>query len=129
MLIGRITAENEAIVPIEVHGSEGQKAHIDATIDTGYNGFLTLPRALIDELDLPSVGPARAALGDGNEVRMELFLAAVRWEDGLQDVLVLAAEGGVLLGMAMLLGCRLTLDVEAEGTVSIESLTQVRAVN
>jgi clan AA aspartic protease len=129
MLIGQITAENQAVVPIEVHASEGQKAHIDATIDTGYNGFLTLPRALIDELDLPSAGPARAALGDGNEVRMELFLAAVRWEDGLQDVLVLAAEGGVLLGMAMLLGCRLTMDVEADGTVSIESLTEVHAVN
>ena len=129
MLIGQITAENQAVVPIEVHGSEGQKAQLDATIDTGYNGFLTLPRALIEELELPSAGPARAALGDGNEVRMEVFLGAVQWQDGPKDVLVLAAEGEVLLGMAMLLGCRLTVDVEAEGAVSIESLTHIRAVN
>ena len=129
MLIGKVTAENQAVVPIEVHGYEGHKAHVDATVDTGYNGYLTLPRSLVDELDLPSAGPAQASLGDGNEVRMELFLAAVRWEERLQDVLVLAAEGGVLLGMAMLLGCRLTLDAEADGNVSIEPLTQVRAVN
>ena len=129
MLIGQITAENQAVVSVEVHGSEGKKAHVDATIDTGYNGFLTLPKALVEELGLPSVGPARASLGDGNEVGMELFLASVQWEEELQDVLVLAAEGGVLLGMAMLLGCRLMIDVETDGTVSIESLTQVRAVN
>ncbi len=129
MLKGQVTAENQAVVPIEVHGSEGLKAHVDATIDTGYNGFLTLPQTLIDELELQSAGPARAALGDGKEVRMELFLASVQWEDKLKDVLVLAAEGGILLGMAMLFGCRLTLDVEADGTVSIESLQQVRKVN
>ncbi len=129
MLIGQVTAVNQAVVPIEVRGSGGQRAHVEATIDTGYNGFLTLPRALVDELDLPSAGPARAALGDGNEVRMELFIAAVRWQEKSKDVLVLAAEGGVLLGMAMLLGCRLTLDVEADGMVSIESLVQIRGVN
>ncbi len=129
MLIGEVTAEHQAIVPIEVRGRGGQRAYVEATIDTGYNGFLTLPKALIDELDLLSAGPARAALGDGNEVRMELFIASVRWQEKLKDVLVLAAEGGILLGMAMLLGCRLTLDVEAGGMVAIESLAQARNVN
>ncbi len=129
MLIGQITAENQAVVSVEVYGSDEQRVRIDATIDTGYNGFLTLPKALIDELDLPSAGPARAALGDGNEVRMEIFLAVVQWQKEPKDVLVLAAEGGVLLGMAMLLGCRLILDVEADGVVAIESLKQIRALN
>lgn len=129
MLTGRVTAENEAVVPVEVHGSDGRSGRIEAAIDTGYNGFLTLTKGLIEELKLPAVGTARAALGDGNEVRLRLFRAAVRWEDGMRDVLVLEAEGGALVGMAMLLDCRLTLDVEEDGAVSIESLTAVRAVN
>ncbi len=78
---------------------------------------------MIRELDLTFVGTAGAALGDGNDVRMDLYVAAVRWEDQLRDVLVLEASGDVLLGMAMLDGCRLTMDVEENGAVLIEPLT------
>jgi len=49
------------------------------------------------DLALPFAGTARATLGDGNEVKMDLFLAGVVWEEEPCEVLVLAAEGGVLL--------------------------------
>lgn len=129
MLTGHVTAENEAIVRIQVVGPAGQICPVEAAIDTGYDGFLTLPVSLIHELDLPYVGTARATLGDGNQVRMTLFRAAVLWEEEPCEVLVLASEGGVLLGMALLTGSRVTLDVENNGTVTIESLAQVRSVN
>ena len=129
MLIGRVSAENEAVVHIEVLGPAGQVVPVEAAIDTGYDGFLTLPMSLIRDLDLPFKGTARATLGDGNEVRLDLFLAAVAWEEEPREVLVLAAEGGVLLGMAMLAGSRVTLDVEDEGAVTIESLAKVRRVH
>jgi len=129
MLTGHVTPDNEAVLPIEVIGADGQVVRIDAGIDTGYNGFLTLPKKLIEDLDLTFVGPARAALGDGREVRMDLFLASVQWEGGPKDVLVLESEGGTLVGMAMLDGCRVVLDVEEDGAVSIVSLADVRAMN
>ena len=134
MLTGRVTAEREAVVSIEVAprlspsgglGPEEQTVVVEAGIDTGYNGFLTLPRALIDELGLPYVGTAGAELGDGNKVRMDLFLGAVRWEGEAREVLVLEAPGGVLLGMAMLYGSRVTLEVEENGAVRIEPLIPV----
>jgi len=129
MLTGRVTSEREAVVPIEILDAEEHLIRFEATLDTGYDGFLTMPRSLIDELGLAFIGPARAALGDGKEVRMNLFLGAVRWDDGLRDALVLEAEGGILVGMAMLVGCRVSLDVEEDGVVSIESLDQIRPVN
>lgn len=128
MLSGYVTPDKEAVIPIEVLGVEG-RVQLEAGIDTGFNGFLTLPRTMIEELGLVFVGPARAALGDGNEVRMDLFLAAVQWEDGPRDVLVLESEGGTLVGMALLGGCRVTMDVEEDGSVSIESLANIRGVN
>jgi len=129
MLTGRVTADREALVVVEVHGDDDQVARIEATIDTGYDGFLTLPRTVVESLGLSYLGPARAALGDGNEVRMDVFIATVRWEGGPRDVLVLEAEGEVLVGMAMLVGSRLTIDVEEDGPVSILSLAEIRALN
>lgn len=129
MLTGRVTPEREAVVGIQVLGSAGRIASVEAGIDTGYDGFLTLPASLIRELDLPFAGSARAILGDGNEVSLDLFLASVLWADEPCEVLVLAAEGGVLLGMALLAGSRVTLDVEEDGVVMIESLAKIRGVH
>jgi clan AA aspartic protease len=98
-------------------------------IDTGYNGFLTLSKMAIEELDLSFVGPTRATLGDGNEVNMDLFLGVVQWEGGPRDVLVLETESGTLVGMALLSGYRVIMDVEEGGMISIESLAKIRGAN
>lgn len=129
MLTGHVTSDNEAILPVAVLGTADRVVQVEAAIDTGYNGFLTLPKAVIEELDLSFVGPTRAALGDGNEVSMDLFLGVVQWEGGPRDVLVLETEGGTLVGMALLGGYRVIMDVEEGGWVSIESLARIRGVH
>lgn len=128
MLTGRITAEREAVVRFQVLGPAGQATAVEAVIDTGFDGYLTLPAVLIRDLDLPFLGTT-ATLGDGNSVSMALHLASVAWEEEPGEVLVLAAEGGVLAGMALLAGNRVILDVEEDGAVTIESLATVRGVN
>jgi len=50
-------------------------------------------------------------------------------KEELCEVLVLAAEGGVLLGMALLAGSRVTLDVEDDGAVTIEALAKIRSIH
>ncbi len=127
--MGQVTADKEAVLPIELLGAEGRVLEIEAGIDTGFNGYLTLSRTAIQQLDLVFIGPARAALGDGNEVSMDLFLAAIRWEGAPRDILVLEAEGGTLVGMALLDGHRVIMDVEEGGAVSIESLLRIRGVH
>lgn len=120
MLTGHVTPEREAIVPVEVLGADGQVAELEATLDTGYNGYLTLPHAVVAELELPFAGTAKATLGDGQEVALDLFLAKLTWEDGHRNVLVLESEGGVLLGMAALSGSRVILEVVDDGRVMID---------
>jgi len=129
MLTGRVTSEKEAVVQIRVLGPAGQTALVEAAIDTGYDGFLTLPAPLIRDLSLPFAGTERVMLADGKEVSMDLYVGAVVWEEESSEVLVLGSEGGVLLGMSMLVGSRMTLDVEEDGVVTIESLATVRSVN
>lgn len=122
MIIGTVTANGEAIIRVLVRGPHGQEIEVDAAIDTGFNGFLTLPAQLITALALLFAGTTRAALGDGTEVQMDVFEATVLWDDQERVVSVLAAEGGALVGMSMLSGYRVILDVQDGGAVTIEAL-------
>ena len=60
MLTGRVTREKEALLSIEVLGPAGKGVLVEAMIDTGYNGYLTLPPSLVAELGLVFAGTALA---------------------------------------------------------------------
>jgi clan AA aspartic protease len=122
MITGLVTAEREAIIALTVRGFGGQEEPIEAVIDTGFNGFLTLPPPLISGLALPFAGVTRAELGDGSEVDIDVFAATVLWDSHERAVLILGAEGGPLLGMSLLSGYRVTLEVKDGGAVMIEAL-------
>ena len=49
---------------LSLQGPEGQAQDIEAVIDTGYSGFLTLPTALVTELGLPFAYIGRALLAN-----------------------------------------------------------------
>ena len=55
MIEGVVNAAYEAVVTLPVQGPAGQSREVEAVIDTGFNRFLTLPPALVAELDLPFV--------------------------------------------------------------------------
>ena len=52
MIHGVVSSRCEAILPIVVGNTNGKRQFIEAVIDTGFNGFLTLPSALIATLEL-----------------------------------------------------------------------------
>ena len=91
-------------------------------MDTGFNGFLTLSLPEIARLGFAYLGNMAAVLGDGSETLMDMFLGAVQWEGQLREGTVLAAEGTPLVGMALLAGSRLCLDLIEGGPVTIEPL-------
>lgn len=101
----------------------GRRRRITAVLDTGFTGFLTLPGHIVDELQLPSFGNQDVTLADGSETSMDMHLARVLWHEGREhEVLILRAEGGLLLGMELLHGNRVVLDVIEDGEVEIEPL-------
>lgn len=122
MLTGFVTPQREAVVRFLVRGAGAQQEMVEAVIDTGFNGFLTLPQSRISTLALAFAGTTRTTLADGNEVRMDVFEATVLWDDQTRHVTVLATQGDVLVGMAMLAGYRVILEVEDGGSVTIETL-------
>ncbi len=121
MITGVVTA-NAAVIAVQLVGTNGQTATLDAIVDTGFNGFLTLPLPEIARLGFAYQGNMEAVLGDGSETMMDMFLGAVRWEGQIREGTVLAAEGTPLVGMALLHGSRVTLDITDGGPVTIELL-------
>lgn len=122
MMTRIITSKREAVLRVIVRGVHGQELLIDAMIDTGFTGFLTLPTQLITTLAFVFTGTTRARLGDGREVRLDIFEGVVMWDNQERHVPVLAATREALIGMSMLSGYRVTLAVEDGGSVVVEAL-------
>ena len=123
MIKGMITPDREAILHLQVIGPTGQSQEFQATIDTGYNGYLTLNRQVVTALRLPFAGYRRATLADGSKVLLEAFLAQVMWHGSEREVVIAHTEGTPLIGMSLLYGSRLTLEILDEGEVTIEEVT------
>ena len=68
MIEGVANAAYEPVIALAVHGQSEQSRDIEAVVDTGFNGFLTLPTTLVSELGLPFVSIGRATLSDGSEI-------------------------------------------------------------
>ena len=122
MIQGIVTPEREAVIRLTVRGGpQGQEQEVEAVIDTGFNDYLTLPPYLVAALGLPFAAPTRATLADGSEVEMNYHRATVVWGGALRYVLVLACEGGSLVGMSLLYGHEMYVHVVDGGLVTIKA--------
>ena len=122
MMTGVVTANREATIRLVVAGPGQRQEAIEGVIDTAFNGFLTLPSRVVRALNLPFVGNRRAMLGDERSVVLDIYLATVMWNEEEREVLVLQAEGGPLIGMSLLYGYRVILNVVENGDVIIDTL-------
>ena len=98
---------------------DGIQAKAEFTIDTGYNGTLTLPLADCLALGLSRRGTRRSLLADGSQVRLEMYRLLVTWDGRDREVEILAVGQERLLGETMLEGYKLCLDY-GTNTLTIE---------
>ena len=102
MIQGVVNAAYEAVIPLTVQGPAGQTQDIDAVINTGFTGFLTLPSGVVVELGLPFINVSQATLADGSEVTLDVFRATVLWDGEPRYVRAYAADATPLAGMRLL---------------------------
>ncbi len=121
MISGWVNAFSEAIVRLPVSSPQGDYA-IEAVVDTGFNGHLTLPPDLIATLGLPFCRNGRAVLGDGNSITFDIHEAVILWDGRPRRIPVDVADTEPLLGMGLLYGHELNVEVIEGGTTLIRSL-------
>ena len=120
MIEGVVNAAYEPVVTVALQGPSGQTREIEAVIDTGFIGFLTLPPGLVSDLGLLFLTGNRATLADGSEVTFPSYGIVVLWDGQPVYTEADAADTTPLVGMRLLDGHDLSIEVESGGRVVIQ---------
>lgn len=95
---------------------------IECVVDTGFEGFLTLPSAAITELDLPYAARIDANLADSSSVSTNVYFATILWNGVERDIAVLGMGHRPLIGTALLADYHLSIDFYDGGTVILDDI-------
>ncbi len=120
MIQGAVNDAYEPIVRFAVQGPLGQSREIEAVVDTGYNGYLMLTPELVSDLGLPFVTASRAFLADGRETIFDVYGVTVLWDGQNRYVDAYVSDATPLVGMRLLHGHNLNIEVMNGGAVAIK---------
>jgi clan AA aspartic protease len=121
MITGAVKAD-EARISLTVRGRKGRAQLVEAVVDSGYTGTLTLPPALITLLGLRWQSTQRATLADGSTCVFQVYVGKVVWDSKVRRILVDEANADPLIGMRLLRGHELKMQVRYRGKVTIKRL-------
>ena len=119
MIQGVVNASNEAIVHLRVKGPGGVESDVDVIVDSGFTSSLTLPESMAIALGIARQSGGTAMLADGSARQFDICVAEVEWGGAWRTVLVYVLGDEPLLGMRLLAGHKLIIDVTPDGLVEV----------
>ena len=122
MIIGQVNSDYEPIIRVAIHDSNGKIYERDAVIDTGFDGWLSLPPDIINRLRLNWKRRGRALLSDGSESIFDIYEATVLWDEQLLTIPIDEADSDPLVGMSLMEGYELNIEVINGGIVRLVKL-------
>jgi clan AA aspartic protease len=125
MINGIVNADFEPIIPLSICGFDGKVYTQEAIVDTGFNGWLSLPPDLIAELNLEWKRRGRAVLGDGTECVFDVYEAVLVWDGNMLTIPIDEADSEPLVGMSLMEGYQLTVQVFEGGHVELSKVNAV----
>jgi clan AA aspartic protease len=121
MITGLVLA-GEGRIGLTIRGPRRRDQKIDGVVDTGYTASLSLPPAVIASLGLRWKSFGRGILADGSECLFDVYVAKVVWDGHERRVLVDEADSDPLVGMELLSGYELKMEVRSGGKLTIKRL-------
>jgi clan AA aspartic protease len=121
MITGAVISD-EARIRLIVRGWQGREQEVEAVIDSGFTGALTLPPVLITTLGLRWQSVDRATLADGSTCVFQVYVGKLLWDGKVRAMLVAEADVDPLVGMKLLRGHELRMQVRSRGKVTIKRL-------
>jgi clan AA aspartic protease len=119
MITGTVNSDFEPIISLSLRCADGEVFTQEAIVDTGFNGWLSLPPEAIAELNLRWKRRGRAILGDGSECVFNVYEATVIWDGEPRIIPVDEADSDPLVGMSLMQGYQLTIQVAEDGDVEL----------
>jgi predicted aspartyl protease len=126
MISGVVTGDRQAVIHLTVRGPAGQEQEIEAIIDTGFDGSLSLLPQLWSSLACP--GANMAVHFWQMAARAFLTSTKLQWigTGEARRIAVDEAETVPLIGMSLLEGYELTVQVQRGGNVTVRALSQAK---
>jgi clan AA aspartic protease len=121
MMKGFFTSDGEPALSVNVVGPT-RNLEVDAIIDTGFNGELTLSSNQIEALGLPEATVTEVTLADGRVRDVQLYDAKALLSGVAREVFVAEAPTTPLVGTGLLRGFSLYIEFQVQGTVQVEPL-------
>jgi clan AA aspartic protease len=125
MITGIVNPDFEPIIQLSICGSDGKVYTQDAIVDTGFNGWLSLPPDLISQLNLKWKRRGRAILGDGSECVFNVYEAVLVWDGSFLTIPIDEADSEPLVGMSLMEGYQLMVQVFEGGRVELSKVATV----
>lgn len=125
MIRGTVTGL-ESRVLLELQDRDKRYRTIEAVVDSGFDGWLSLPPALVADLSFRWKGYGVGMLADGGESRFDVFNATIQWHGRPRRISIYAIGAVPLIGMALLKGSEFNMQVRSRGKVTIKPLHRRR---
>ena len=120
MIIGIVNKDHEPVIRISVLDNNNQVYEWEAVIDTGFNGWLTLPHHFITTLGLSWQRLGTAILADGQQIFFDVYEATILWDGQPIVIPVDEAESEPLVGMLLMSDHELTVRCAVGGIVMLQ---------
>jgi clan AA aspartic protease len=121
MITGKFV-DKKIVLPVKFLLSSDTILSVDFVVDTGFNGYLTLPVGAVGAMNLPLFSTTITILADGTRAEIPTHVATIDWHDRELLVPVLAMGTKPLLGIGLLDRCRLVVEFTEDGSIELEKL-------
>ena len=115
----------EAWVEIAIADEAGILRPLEAVVDTGFTGWLTVPSNIMSDLGLIPAGSALSTMASGIETESVFCNAVVMWHENAVNVLVDIMDNVPLIGTDLLSDSRLIIDWWDGGEVVVVERTSL----
>lgn len=110
MLKGRVNRHGEPVVSIQLFLRDRPIKHT-AVIDTGFNGYLSVPRRLLTDSKWLAIGTEKFEIATGSVVEQEIYLGEINFDGQRGPVYCVVTEAqDILIGTKLLRGKSLVVN-------------------
>ena len=108
MILGKVNPQEEPEIPVTLIFN-GKRRREKAILDTGFNGYLSIPSSLVKGWYF--FGYEKYEIATGDIVEEKVYLGKIFWNNKEQDVYAVTSHSqDILIGTKLLRRNRLTID-------------------
>jgi predicted aspartyl protease len=120
MILGHVR-DNFPHVMLTLPGYEGPTP-VEFIVDTAYEGDLTLPQSMLARVEASYIGDRPIRLADGTLRDRAYYRLVLDWDEEERIVEIAEMENSPLLGVELMAGYLLQVEITDGGEVSLEPL-------